>query len=59
MNGSDLKTIMEIVGHSTPRMAMRYQHPSQSHKLEAVRSLDPIPSAGKSVTKFEKVITSN
>lgn len=40
MNGADLKTIMEIMGHKTPKMAMRYQHPSPSHKLEAVRSLD-------------------
>ena len=42
MNGSDLKTIMEIMGHKTPRMAMRYQHPSPSHKLEAVNRLDKI-----------------
>lgn len=40
MNGADLKTIMEIMGHSTPRMAMRYQHPTPDHKLTAVRSLD-------------------
>ncbi len=40
MNGADLKTIMEIMGHKTPRMAMRYQHPSPEHKLSAVRSLD-------------------
>lgn len=40
MNGADLKTIMEIMGHKTPRMAMRYQHPSPQHKLSAVRSLD-------------------
>ena len=42
MNGSDLKTIMEIMGHKTPKMAMRYQHPSPSHKLEAVNRLDKI-----------------
>jgi integrase len=40
MNGFDLKTIMEIMGHKTAKMAMRYQHPSPIHKLEAVKSLD-------------------
>ena len=42
MNGTDLKTIMEIMGHKTAKVAMRYQHPSPSHKLEAVKSLDKI-----------------
>ncbi len=42
MKGVDLKTIMEIMGHKTPRTAMRYQHPSPDHKLKAVKSLDAI-----------------
>lgn len=42
MNGTDLKSIMEIMGHKTAKVAMRYQHPSPSHKLEAVKSLDKI-----------------
>ena len=42
MNGTDLKTIMEIMGHKTARMAMRYQHPSPVHKLDAVKKLDKI-----------------
>lgn len=40
--GCDLKTIMEIMGHSTVKVALRYQHPSPDHKLEAVRFLDRI-----------------
>lgn len=40
MDGVDLKTIMEIMGHKTAKVAMRYQHPSPSHKLEAVKGLD-------------------
>jgi len=40
MNGVDLKTIMEIMGHKTAKVAMRYQHPTPSHKLEAVSKLD-------------------
>lgn len=43
MKGFDLKTIMEIMGHKTPRVAMRYQHPSPDHKLKAVKSLDQVP----------------
>ena len=42
MGGVDLKSIMEIMGHKTAKVAMRYQHPSPSHKLEAVRNLDQI-----------------
>jgi len=42
MSGTDLKTIMEIMGHKTAKTAMRYQHPSPSHKLEAVNRLDEI-----------------
>lgn len=40
MNGFDLKTIMEIMGHKTVKVAMRYQHPAPDHKLKAVMSLD-------------------
>ena len=39
MAGTDLKTIMEIMGHKTHKMAMRYQHPSPAHKLKAVKAL--------------------
>lgn len=42
MNGVDLKTIMEIMGHKTAKVAMRYQHPSPSHKQNAVKCLDEI-----------------
>ena len=40
MNGTDLKSIMEIMGHKTAKVAMRYQHPTPDHKLMAVKSLD-------------------
>ena len=43
MNGYDLKTIMEIGGHRTHKTAIRYQHPTPEHKLEAIRSLDKVP----------------
>jgi integrase len=40
MAGKDLKTIMEIMGHKSTKVAMRYQHPTPEHKLEAVKILD-------------------
>jgi integrase len=43
MAHTDLKTIMEIMGHKTTKVAMMYQHPTPLHKLEAVRILDQIP----------------
>ena len=46
MKGYDLKTIMEIMGHKSPKVAMRYQHPAPDHKLNAVKSLDkPSPKS--------------
>jgi hypothetical protein len=44
MAGVDLKTIMEIMGHKSHRVAMRYQHPGTDHKLNAVKILDQVPS---------------
>jgi len=40
MNGADLKSIMEIMGPKTAKVAMRYQHPAPHHKLLVVKSLD-------------------
>lgn len=44
MANTDIKTVMEILGHKTIRVAMRYQHPAPEHKLNAVRVLDQLPS---------------
>ncbi len=44
MNGADLKTIMEIMGHKTEKMSLRYQHPTTEHKLDVVKALDKVPS---------------
>jgi integrase len=56
MRGTDLKTIMEIMGHKTPQMSMRYQHPMPSHKLEAVKTLDQVPSKVTTAKKEEAKI---
>jgi hypothetical protein len=31
------------MGHKTTKVAMMYQHPMPSHKLEAVKTLDQVP----------------
>jgi len=53
MAGIDLKTIMEIMGHKTHKMAMRYMHPSPSHKLNAMKILDGVPSILTTGAKVE------
>lgn len=57
MGGTDLKTIMEIMGHKTTRMVMRYQHPSPDHKLMAVKKLDAKVDTGKIVELKNKVVS--
>jgi integrase len=39
MSGVDLKTIKEILGHSSLKMVERYSHLSQAHKTRAVEIL--------------------
>jgi integrase len=39
MNGVDLTTVMEILGHSTVAMTLRYSHLSPEHKRSAVELL--------------------
>ena len=56
MAGKDLKTIMEIMGHKTTRVALHYQHPMPSHKLEAVRALDEVPSKFTTEEKSERKV---
>jgi integrase len=44
MAGVDLKTIMEVMGHKSAKVTMRYQHPTPEHKVNAVKILDQITS---------------
>ena len=39
MAGIDLRTIAELMGHTTIQMTMRYAHLAPSHKLAAVERL--------------------
>lgn len=36
----DLLTLAALLGHSSLRMVMRYAHPSDEHKFEAIRSME-------------------
>jgi integrase len=39
MNGTDIATVKELLGHKSITMTMRYAHLSQEHKQKAVESL--------------------
>jgi len=39
MNGVDLKTVQELMGHKTIDMTLRYAHLSPDHKRKAVENL--------------------
>jgi site-specific recombinase XerD len=40
MQGADLLTVQEILGHKDLRMTARYAHVGQSHKLAAMSLLE-------------------
>ena len=39
MNGVDLNTVRELLGHKSLQMTLRYSHLSASHKHKAVEGL--------------------
>ncbi|HEY1647066.1 MAG TPA: site-specific integrase [Terracidiphilus sp.] len=51
MNGVDLRTVGELLGHRTFQMTMRYAHLAADHKLEAVSRLDKATSLGRSAKR--------
>jgi site-specific recombinase XerD len=40
MQGVDLVTVQQLLGHSTVQMTMRYSHLSPDHKRAAITRLD-------------------
>lgn len=63
MNGMDLRTLQEILGHSKLDMVMRYAHLAESHKVEQLEKLEARLSRAKGpgvtdpVTRSRKVFT--
>lgn len=39
-NGIDLVVLASILGHANLKMVMRYAHPSENYKAEAVRKIE-------------------
>ena len=40
MNGVDIKSVQELLGHATLNMTMRYSHLAPDHRLRAIKTLD-------------------
>lgn len=49
----DLLTLAALLGHSSLRMVMRYAHPSDNHKFEAIRSMEEEPVNTVAVHKID------
>jgi integrase len=47
MAGVDLVTLAALLGHSRVQMVMRYAHPIEQHKIDAIRKLEAYNKAAK------------
>lgn len=56
MNGADLPTVKELLGHKTIAMTMRYAHPSPEHKRKAVESLSMVENGHQMDTKQDSAL---
>lgn len=51
MKGVDLRTVMELLGHKSLKMVLRYAHLAPDHKSKAVHVLDKKPAKARKVGK--------
>jgi len=57
MAGVDLRTVAELMGHSTIQMTMRYAHLAPQHNREAVDRLVPPASVSLRAKKVRETVT--
>ncbi len=60
MEGVDLVTVKELMGHKSIRMTMRYSHLSQDHKFKAVQvlgnTMDTLKPPSESLAELENTL---
>ena len=54
MNGVDLKTVQELLGHATLTPTQRYAHLAPAHRTKAVKVLDTAFSSSTKSDTLEK-----
>ena len=55
MNGMDLTTVKELLGHKSLMMTMRYAHLAPGHKRKAVQVLDRIMDKNEDENLFLQI----
>jgi len=54
-NGIDLLVLASILGHSSLKMIMRYAHPSEAFKADAIRSMETKRKGKSSLKLIERI----